>query len=186
MDDPPPHPLSRLSPAPHAASSNSICKLRRFFHPKQHKTAASAAPGNSGRELWSSAAVVADVLTVSVVVAAPPEGVTVCGLKLHVAPEGSPEQLNETVELKPLSGVIVIVVVALSPAATVSDEGEAAMEKSGKRLMMYVALAMALVEWPAAVAIAWIVSVNRPPGDPMVKGPLYTVELVVGAEPSVV
>jgi len=113
LDDPPPQPMSRLSPTPHTASRRSICKLRRFFHRKQHKTAASAAPGNSGLELWRRAAVVADVLTVSVVVAAALEGVTVCGLKLHDAPEGSPEQLNETVELKPFIVVSVIVVVAL-------------------------------------------------------------------------
>jgi hypothetical protein len=50
---------------------------------------------------------------VSVVVAAVPAGVTVAGEKLQDAPEGRPEQLNVTAELKPLAGVIDIAVVAL-------------------------------------------------------------------------
>ena len=143
MDDPPPQPLSRLSPAPHTASRRSICKRRRFFHPRQHKTAASAADGNSGLELRPRVAVVPDVLTVSVVVAAAPEGVTVCGLKLHVVPAGKPEQAKETFELKPPTSVTVIVVVPLCPAWTVRDAGLTETVKFGG--MVYDALARALL-----------------------------------------
>jgi len=58
---------------------------------------------------WRDAAVAA-VFTVSVVVeAVAPDGVTVAGEKLHDAPDGNPEQLNDITELKPLSGVTVIV-----------------------------------------------------------------------------
>jgi hypothetical protein len=45
------------------------------------------------------------VLMVRVVEAAPPEGVTVTGEKLHVEPEGNPVQAKETAELKLLAGV---------------------------------------------------------------------------------
>ena len=102
---------------------------------------ASAEPGNNGLGMLRSAAVVVDVVTVSVVEAVPPEGVTVDGEKLHEAPEGNPEQLKETAELKPLRGETVREVVPLCPAVTVNDAGEAAMEKSGTgRLMVYVAV----------------------------------------------
>jgi hypothetical protein len=50
--------------------------------------------GNSGRELRCRAASAVVVLTVSVVDAASPEGVTVAGEKLQVAPDGRPEQLK--------------------------------------------------------------------------------------------
>ena len=87
-----------------------------------------------------------DVVTVSVVEATPPDGVTVWGEKLHDAPEGNPEQLNETVELNPCSGVTETVVVPLCPAVTVSDAGEAATVKSGVTGIVYCMPAMALVE----------------------------------------
>ena len=89
-------------------------------------------------ELRRTEAVVG-VLTVTVVDTAnvPDEGMTVAGEKLHAAPGGRPEQLNETVELKPFDGVMSIVAVPLCPGINVSDPGEIAMEKSaGSELMM--------------------------------------------------
>ena len=67
----------------------------------------------------------------SVVEAAEPDGVTVDGEKMHVAPAGSPEQLKETVELKPFAGVTEIEVVPYCPAVTLDDAGVDATEKSG-------------------------------------------------------
>ena len=80
-----------------------------------------------------SAAIEAEVVTVSVVVAAAPEGVTVAGEKEHDAPDGSPEQLNDTAELKPFWGVTVMDVVPVWPAVTESDETDAAKEKSATK-----------------------------------------------------
>lgn len=92
------------------------------------------------------AAEAAAVVTVSVVVeAAVPEGVTVAGKKLHDAPEGNPEQANETAEANPPCGVTETVAVPLLPAETLSAVGVAATEKSGGMLMMYAALATALL-----------------------------------------
>lgn len=74
-----------------------------------------------------------------------PDGVTVAGEKLHDAPGGNPEQLNETAESNPFSGVTEVEIEPLCPAATVSDEGEAPTEKSrAARFNVYCALAMAL------------------------------------------
>jgi hypothetical protein len=66
-----------------------------------------------------------------VVVAAPPDSVTVAGEKLHDAPEGNPEQLNETAESNPFSGVTDNVVFVLSPVTTVREPEATATEKSG-------------------------------------------------------
>ena len=77
------------------------------------------------------------VAIVSVVVVAPPDGVTVEGEKLHVAPVGRPEHANDTADENPFCGVMVRVVVPLDPAVTVNDAGEAVMPKSaGGRLMV--------------------------------------------------
>ena len=82
--------------------------------------------------------------TVSVVVeAAVPDGVTVAGEKLHEAPEGNPEQANETAELKPPTGATETVVVALLPADTVCDAGDAATPKLAG--IVYVALTTLLL-----------------------------------------
>ena len=78
-------------------------------------------------------AVVAEVVTVTVVEAAALDGVKVAGAKLQDAPAGNPAQLNETAELKPFAGVTVRVVVPLCPAVTVNDAGETPTEKSGGR-----------------------------------------------------
>jgi hypothetical protein len=86
------------------------------------------------------------VVKVSVVEVGASDGVTVGGEKLHEAPEGNPEQLNETAELNPFSGVTEIVVVPLWPPAIVNDVGEAATEKSAAgRVIVYTALATALL-----------------------------------------
>lgn len=83
-----------------------------------------------------NAGVVVEVVSVSVVEAAAPDGVTVVGEKLHADPEGNPEQANETAELKPFAGVTETAVVPLCPAVTVIDAGEAATEKSGVGKLM--------------------------------------------------
>jgi hypothetical protein len=75
--------------------------------------------------------------TVNVVVEAePPDSVSVAGEKLHVAPEGNPEQLNETAELNPFSGVTDRIAVVLCPVTTVRDPEETATEKSGAAALM--------------------------------------------------
>jgi hypothetical protein len=73
----------------------------------------------------------------------------------------------------------VIVDVPLAPAFTVMDVGF--IESAKLCGIVYVALATALFDMPAPVAIASIVSV-----DETMMGPLYTVELVVGVVPFVV
>ena len=93
-----PQPLSRLIPTTlDAMSSDNRIRLC-FLRPKQQRANATADPGNSGFELRRSAADFAEVVTVRVVEAGPPKGVRFCGEKLHDAPTGDPEQLNETAE----------------------------------------------------------------------------------------
>jgi hypothetical protein len=118
---------------------------RRVLQPRPHSSAASAASGSSGIPLRTSDALNFAVDTVTVVEAAVPDGVTVAGEKLHDAPEGNPEQLKETAEVKPPCGVTLTVAVPLWPPVTVIDAGVEASEKSGGRLIVYVALATALV-----------------------------------------
>jgi len=122
--------VQRLSPS--ATSTNSIiCKPRRFFHPNQQSAAANTEPGNNGLALRWSAAVVVAVVTVSVVETTAPDVVTVAGEKLHDAPEGNPEQLNDTAPPNAFCGNTKIVVLPLCPAVTVSDAGETATVKLG-------------------------------------------------------
>ena len=126
-----PQPLSRPIPTTLTASSKSIGKRRRFFQPRQQSATARAEPGKSGLLFRWSAADAAAVVTVSAVDAGAPDGVTVAGKKLHVAPAGSPEvQLNETAELKPLSGVTVALT-TICPGTTVSDARDVLTVKSG-------------------------------------------------------
>jgi hypothetical protein len=96
-----------------------------------HSENASAATGmyRNGDGGWLLAFVLA--VRVIVVEAAAPAGVTAAGEKLHVVPTGNPEQLNDTEELNPVSGVTEIMLVPLCPGATVSDAGKAVIEKSG-------------------------------------------------------
>jgi hypothetical protein len=77
-----------------------------------------------------------EVVIVILVVTTAPEGVTVEGEKLQLAPAGTPEQLKLTAELNPLLGVTEIVVVPLCPAVTVIEIGETVIEKSGGVLVM--------------------------------------------------
>jgi hypothetical protein len=156
VDPPPPQLLSKPRPPTLITSSNSS-KRRRFLKPKQHKAAVNTARGNSGRELRCRAASAVVVLIVSVVVAAAPEGVTIAGEKLHAAPDGNPEQVNETLEVNPDSGVRVIVVDPLCPPVTVIELGDAATLKSDA-LNVYVTLATALLKKFEATARALMVS----------------------------
>jgi hypothetical protein len=73
----------------------------------------------------------------------------------------------------------VIVLVPLAPAVTVIDVGFIVSPKLCG--IVYVAVATALSEYPLAVAIASIVSV-----DITGIGPLYTADAVVGVVPLVV
>jgi len=66
-----------------------------------------------------------------VVIVLVPLGVTLTGLKVQVVWLGSPEQVNVTVLLNPLSGVIVTVLVPVPPGAMLRVVGLAAIEKSG-------------------------------------------------------
>jgi hypothetical protein len=108
---------------PNAISASSSDKPRRFFQPNRQSVIASIEPGNKGFVLRRDAMVVVEVVIVSAVWAIPSDGVTVAGKKLHNAPEGNPEQLNETGEANEFWGVTRTVVVALCPEVTVSDAG---------------------------------------------------------------
>ena len=77
-----------------------------------------------------------EVVTVRVVEAATPEGLTVAGEKMQAAPEGKPEQLNVTAAWKPLTGATATVAVPLCPAMTVSEAGASDTEKSAGRVIV--------------------------------------------------
>jgi hypothetical protein len=125
-----PHPLSGAEPPTLNVSSNSILKGRRLFKPKQQSTTASIDPENHGAVLWRRVAVVVEALTVSVEASAP-DRVVMRGEKLHDAPEGNPEQVNETDALNPFAGVTETVAVPLCPPVIVIEAGEISTEKSG-------------------------------------------------------
>jgi len=75
---------------------------------------------------------VPDAVKVSVDVALPfAGGVTGLVEKAAVTPLGNPEALRVVAELKPLTLVMVIVLVPLPPCVMVSEEGEAPIVKSG-------------------------------------------------------
>jgi hypothetical protein len=135
-EDDPPHPVKQVTPKAANASSRNVCAQRRFFQPSQQRPAASGTPGKSGPELCRTSAIAAEVEIVRVVVAAAPAGITLAGEKLHDAPDGSPEQLNETAEANPFCGVMDTVVVPLDPDATVSAVGESETLKSGAGRLM--------------------------------------------------
>ena len=67
---------------------------------------------------------------VSVVETGEPLGVTLAGEKVQLDAAGNPLQANVTGEFMPLTGLIVMVNVAVWPALMVAPEGEAAMVKS--------------------------------------------------------
>jgi len=70
------------------------------------------------------------VLTVRVVETGEPLGVTLAGEKVQLDAAGSPLQANVTGEFMPLTGMMVMVNVALWPALMVALAGEASIEKS--------------------------------------------------------
>jgi len=89
---------------------------RRFFQPIRHTATASAMVGTNGLELGRvTAACVLTFMVSCVATAKLPEGVTVVGLKEHVALPGSPEHAKLTTELKPFCGVTVRVVDPCEP-----------------------------------------------------------------------
>ena len=108
---PPAPPQAEKSPnATKAATNSSNCKpRRRLFQPIRHRATASTVVGKNGSESRRRLAACALAEIVSCVVAAPPDGVTVVGLKEQLAPLGSPEQAKPTVELNPFCGVTVSV-----------------------------------------------------------------------------
>jgi hypothetical protein len=82
---------------------------------------------------------------VTVVETGPPEGMTVAGEKVHDAPVGNPEQLNDTAALNPLRGVTEMDTEALCPGATVRDVADGAIVKpEPAAVTVYWALAIAL------------------------------------------
>jgi len=154
----PPHPVTKQAPAAQTASRPSICKQRRFFQPIKQNAAASTEPGKNGLRSCSFAAV--DVLLiVSTVDEALPVGVTAPEANVHCVPAGSPEQLNTTIVLNPFCGTTETTVVPGVPGATFKEVGDAEIEKSAARvgLMVYAAIATALLVNPLAPVIAWIV-----------------------------
>jgi hypothetical protein len=145
LEEPPPHPLSRLRPARLVPSNKSNGMPFHFLNPMKQSTPHNAASGRSGCRFSCKLADVAAVVTVSVVVAAAgPDGVSVAGEKLHASPAGNPIHANETAEANEFCGEIEIVAVPLAPAVTVIVAGAAVTENSGGTLMMYAALATAL------------------------------------------
>lgn len=74
-------------------------RLRR--QPRQKVARANSVSGRTGRAEGTSLADFAPIESVSVELAEVPTGVTVAGLKVHVAPAGNPEQAKATVESKP-------------------------------------------------------------------------------------
>ena len=139
----PPQLVIKLRPPTLTTTSRILCKLRRLLIPKQQSIIASAEPGSRGKPSRPKAAVFGAVAVTVICVG--PLPVTVFGEKLQVASVGSPEQLNETVPVNPLSGVTVIVSNALFPVAIVSGGSVDGTEKSAGRLMVYVAEATALL-----------------------------------------
>ena len=123
-----------------ATSSIHIWMDRLLRHPRKHSAIASVtpgiSPGNCGREFGRTTLALEEAETVSVVVATPPEGVTLAGEKVHVAPAGSPEHPKVVAEAKPFCGVIEIVTVPLCPGAMVSDGCETEIEKVGGGKLM--------------------------------------------------
>jgi hypothetical protein len=80
-----------------------------------------------------------------------PSAVTDVGEKLHVAPEGSPEQVNETDPANPFNAPTMMLALPDPPLETVSEAGFKVREKSGGGVViMYVADASELTAWPGA------------------------------------
>jgi hypothetical protein len=129
-DPPPPHPLSGHKAAALTINSKISWKRDRLFQKTQRSPIARSERGSNGLGPCLRAAAVVDTVIVTVVETGEPDGVTIAGEKLQAVPAGSPEQLNETAASKPLSGVTDIETEPVVPAVKVSDESEAAREKS--------------------------------------------------------
>ena len=129
----PPTPQPQTSPKNAKLTANiSTFIRRRFLNPITQTAIATETGGNRGIPLRPNDDVVGEVVTVNVVdPGVMPPNSTLAGENVQVAPAGRPEQMKVTAELNPLAGVTVTVVVALCPAVTVSDVGEAATVKLG-------------------------------------------------------
>lgn len=123
---PVPLPQPKVKPNPMSPKTASINNgvPRRLRQPNRNRVAATAVIGNNGPESEREAADCASAEMVSWAVAAPPEGVTVAGLKEHVAPAGRPEQAKLTGESNPFCGVTVRLTVPSLPETTVSEGGD--------------------------------------------------------------
>jgi hypothetical protein len=124
LDVPPPQPI--VNPKPMKIVVKNINRARPCLRrPTRQKAAAVPVIGKviGQNGFGGRSEVEEDVPTeiVSCVVTADPEGVTCDGLKLQVAPEGKPEQLKLTAELKLPCGVTVSVVEPWPPELTVSE-----------------------------------------------------------------
>jgi hypothetical protein len=95
------------------------------------------------------------VLPIVTVMVEEPEPVTEVGLKLALAPAGSPLVLNVTVPLNPLTDPTVAAYVVLLPCTTVREDGVAARVKSGVAVGFTVS--DTLVEWVVLPLVAAIV-----------------------------
>jgi hypothetical protein len=139
-DDPPPQPEAGANPA-NVNTTNSTAQIRlRLFQPSRNIVAANAVSGRNGAERRCKAPTVLLAASANCVVIALPEGVTCCGLKLQVTPDGSPVQAKLTAESNPFAGVTVTVTVPWPPDWMVSDAGEMLMVKLGAgRLIVNVA-----------------------------------------------
>ena len=135
-EDPPAQPLSRPSPTSSAATCRCRCSRLRFLQLNMQNAMARVLPGSQWLYRQCKAAVVAEAVTVSVVAAVPPDGMTVAGEKLQDASAGRPEQLKETGEVNPFSDVIETVTEPLSPAVRLREGKELATEKSGAGRLM--------------------------------------------------
>ena len=114
-----------------ATKSSKNCTARRLLKPNRHTAKVSAVAGKNGLDPVRSAALCAGVAIVSCVLTAAPEGVTVLGLNVQLAPLGSPVHAKLTAELNPFAGVTVMVAVPAPPESTVSATGLAAKPKLG-------------------------------------------------------
>jgi hypothetical protein len=145
MEAPPPHPLSKDRPATHATNMLTDSQRRRFIHQSPPSDSTRTDGGSNGLGPAGRADFEEGAVMVTVVETGPPEGVTVAGEKLHEAPTGNPEQLNDTAALNPFIGVSEIDTEALCPAANVTDVVDGAIVNSGGgAVTMYCALAIAL------------------------------------------
>lgn len=107
---------------------------------------ADASSGEMELKLSFTVAAEAESDTVRVVETGAISGVMIGGEKLQDVPAGKPEQAKVMGELNPLTGVTVMEMEALFPFAIVSVGEEVAIEKSVGNLIVYVELAIELLE----------------------------------------